>query len=201
MGAGGNKRLKGKHFSITEGRGHFAFPSSELNTAVISLVVCNNWERLGKECAVCLCRRRKKNLTFICPYIANIFAAYNQQDATFHNLFISVRRCTYFRRVFRPSSGAQNCTYSVRYWSDKYLTLYVQFWAPGDGRKNRLKHVEGLTEINKLGNVASCWLYAAKVLEKFERPSRTIFEFRRVCLQNGRVLGWQCSLQTTKAMF
>jgi len=40
--------------------------------------------------------------------------------------------------------------------------LYVQFWAPDGGRKNRLKHVERLTEINKLWNVASCWLYSAK---------------------------------------
>jgi len=52
------------------------------------------------------------NLTFIGSCIANIFADYNQQDATFHNLFISVRRSTCFRRFFRPSSGA------VRYWSD-----------------------------------------------------------------------------------
>ena len=37
----------------------------------------------------------------------------------------------------------------------------MQFWAPDDGRKNRLKHVERLTEINKLRNVASCWLYSA----------------------------------------
>jgi len=37
-------------------------------------------------------------LTFIDPCIANIFADYNQQDATFHNLFISVRRSTCFRR-------------------------------------------------------------------------------------------------------
>jgi len=58
-------------------------------------------------------------LTFICPCIANIFAAYKQQDATFHNLFISVRCSTCFRRFFRPSSGAQNCTYSVRYLSDQ----------------------------------------------------------------------------------
>jgi len=28
---------------------------------------------------------------FICPCIANILVEYNQQDATFHNLFISVR--------------------------------------------------------------------------------------------------------------
>ena len=31
------------------------------------------------------------SLTFIGPCIANIFAEYNQQDATFLNLFISVR--------------------------------------------------------------------------------------------------------------
>jgi len=37
-----------------------------------------------------------------------------------------------------------------QYWSDKYLALYVQFEAPDDGRKTRLKHVECLTEINKL---------------------------------------------------
>ena len=30
------------------------------------------------------------------------------------------------------------------------LTLYVQFWAADNGRKSRLKHVQRLTEINKL---------------------------------------------------
>ena len=50
-------------------------------------------------------------LTFIGPHIANIFAEYNQQGATFLNLFISVRRSTCFRRFFLRSSGAQNCTY------------------------------------------------------------------------------------------
>jgi len=73
-------------------------------------------------------------------------------------------RCsTCFRQFFHPSSGAQNCTYSVRYLSDWYL-MYVQFWAPDDGRKNRLKHVEHLTEINKLWHVASCWLYSANMI-------------------------------------
>jgi len=89
---------------------------------------------------------------------------YNQQDSTFLNLFISVRRFTCFRRVFRPSSGAQNCTYSVRYLWEQHLTLYVQFWATDDGRKTGLKHVERLTEINKLRNVASYWLYSANIL-------------------------------------
>jgi hypothetical protein len=37
--------------------------------------------------------------------------------------------------------------------------LCIQFWAPDDGRRTRLKHVEHFTEINTLCNVASCWLY------------------------------------------
>ena len=94
----------------------------------------------------------------------SLFAEYSQQSAMFHNSFISVRRCTYFRRVFRPSPGAQNCTYSVRCLSDKYLTLYVQFWAPDDGRKTSLKYVERLTEIKKFWNVASFWSYSANTL-------------------------------------
>jgi len=52
--------------------------------------------------------------------IANIFAEYNQQDAKFHNLVISVRHSTCFRRFFRPSSGVKNSTYSVRYLSDQH---------------------------------------------------------------------------------
>jgi len=59
----------------------------------------------------------------------SIFAEYNQQDAMFHNLFIPVRRSTSFRRFFRPSSGAQNCTYSVRYLSDRYC--YLRLAWPG----------------------------------------------------------------------
>ena len=65
------------------------------------------------------------NLTFIGPCIANIFAKYNQQYATFHNLFISVRRSTCFGLFFHSSPGAQNCTYSVSYLLDQYLTLFV----------------------------------------------------------------------------
>jgi hypothetical protein len=54
-----------------------------------------------------------------------MFAEYNQRDATFHNLFISVGRSTCFRRFFRPSSGAQNCTYSVRCLLDHYWYLLL----------------------------------------------------------------------------
>ena len=40
----------------------------------------------------------------------------------------------------------------------------MQFWTSDDGRKNRPKHVQRLTEINKLWNVASCWLFSASNL-------------------------------------
>ena len=52
-----------------------------------------------------------------------------------------------------------------------YLMLYVQFWAPDDGWKNRLKHVERLTEINQLWNVAPCWLYSANFFHPFTQSS------------------------------
>jgi hypothetical protein len=37
-------------------------------------------------------------------------------------------------------------------------------WAPDNGRRNRLKHVEHFIEINKLRNVASCWLHFGNTL-------------------------------------
>ena len=72
------------------------------------------WRKRAKTRTDIIYNNSLADLTFICPCIANIFAECNQQDATFHNLFISVRRSTCFRRFFRPSPGAQICTYSVR---------------------------------------------------------------------------------------
>ena len=40
----------------------------------------------------------------------------------------------------------------------------MQFWAPDDGRKNSLKHVQRLKEINKLWKGASYWLYFENIL-------------------------------------
>ena len=101
---------------------------------------------------------------------------YNQKYATLQNLFTSVKCSTCFRRSLHPSSGAQNCIYGIAYFVKtllllatvveekelllrattvassskgltKYLMLYIQFWSPDDGRKNRLKHVEKFTEL------------------------------------------------------
>ena len=47
---------------------------------------------------------------------------------------------------------------AVKVWQSTRCCIY-SFWTPDDGWRNHLKHVEHFTEINKLCNVASCWLY------------------------------------------
>ena len=56
----------------------------------------------------------------------------------------------------------------------------MQFQASDDGRKNRPKHVEHLTGINKLRKVASGWLYSANTIES---------------LRNGMFYVYSCVLQ------
>jgi hypothetical protein len=73
---------------------------------------------------------------------------------------LHIQRQAFVRPILPPAQ---------QYRSDKCLTLYVQFWAPDDGRKNRLKHVERCTEINRLWNVASCWLHSANLIRKVWR--------------------------------
>ena len=128
---------------------------------------------------------------------------YNQQDTTLHNLFISMKCSTRFRQFLRPSSGAQKMyiqlqvlcqtfycylPLSWKSWNSstlaasssigcQYLKLYIQFWAPDDGRRNRLKHIEHFTEINRLCNVASCWLY-------LEIRNKCVISVERICHLN-----------------
>ena len=109
----------------------------------------------------------------------------NPQDAPLHKLFISVKCSTCFRPFFRPSSGAQTVYTASGILSKLYCYLPLSWkssissttvagsskgmikvpdsvytvWAPDDGRRNDLKHVEHFTEINNLCNVASFWLH------------------------------------------
>jgi hypothetical protein len=57
-----------------------------------------------------------------------------------------------FGQSLRPSSGVQDCTYSNRYMSDRYCYLLAskQITVSDDGRKDRPKHMECLSKINKL---------------------------------------------------
>jgi hypothetical protein len=104
--------------------------------------------------------RRKSNtyLTFIGPCIVIYSYSKTNQMHLFLQLFIPVKHSKCFGRSFRPSSGAQDCTYNNRHMSnnccylplfDVCLLLYVQAWAPDDGQKDRPKHVECFTGINK----------------------------------------------------
>jgi hypothetical protein len=68
-----------------------------------------------------------------------------------------------------------NCIYSTWYLSDRYCYLPLaagssngltntrccrySLWAPDDGWWYHSKHVEQFPDINKLCNVASCWIY------------------------------------------
>jgi len=83
-------------------------------------------------------------ITFIGPCIANVFSGYNQQDETFLKLI-------YFcKRLYMFETGIPSIIRRTKLHIERQacLTLYVQFCAPDDGRKNRLKHIERLTKIN-----------------------------------------------------
>ena len=135
------------------------------------------------------CDIRFLNGTTITDTVLRIFK-YNQRDATLHNLFIPVKCSTCFRRFFRLSSGAQKLLIqqwvlcqaltatchcrdgnpvpalpwqwqvAVKVWQSTLCCIY-SFWAPDDGQKNRLKHVEHFTEINSvtLHLVGYTWKY------------------------------------------
>jgi hypothetical protein len=55
----------------------------------------------------------------------------NQQDATLSNILYYCQCSTCFRRFLRPSSGAQNCTYSIWYMSSLLVataSVYVYLY-------------------------------------------------------------------------
>jgi len=82
-----------------------------------------------------------KTSKFIGPCIANIFSEYKQQDGTFLYLLFFCKTLCIFQTIFVSIIRSSELHIQRRHLSDKYLTLYVQFWAPNDGRKTRLKHV------------------------------------------------------------
>ena len=63
-----------------------------------------------------------------------------------------IQRQVFVRPILLPAASLAGMKHpdQASSRSDQYLTLYVQFLAPDDGRKNRLKHIEHLTDINKL---------------------------------------------------
>jgi hypothetical protein len=84
------------------------------------------------------------------------------------DLFISINCSTCFRRFLRPSSGARTVhtesgivkpiLLPAATVDEMELTLYAQFRAPDDGRRNRLKHLQQFIEINR--SIKRCVLLA-----------------------------------------
>ena len=88
---------------------------------------------------------------------------YIQQDATLHILFISGNCSACFGWYFHPLSGAHT-TVSTASGICHTVTAICRcrgrvVCAPDDGWKYYPKHVEQFPDINKLCNVASCWIY------------------------------------------
>jgi hypothetical protein len=75
---------------------------------------------------------------------------YNQQDATLYNILYYCQCSTCFRWFLRPSSGAHKLYTQHRVYvkfACCYRYIYTRccvysFWAPDDGRRNCLEHVE-----------------------------------------------------------
>ena len=75
----------------------------------------------------------------------------------FLDLFISINCSTCFRRFLRPSSGAQNCTYSVRYCQTNTAACCYRGW---DGTHFHLIHDSssiGLTIPDAVCTVLCSW--------------------------------------------
>jgi len=67
----------------------------------------------------------------------------------FLDLFISINWSTYYRWFLRPSSGAQNCTYSVRYSQNNTAACCYRGWDGTRFQRNCLKHVQQFIEIKR----------------------------------------------------
>ena len=144
------------------------------------------------------------------------------------NLFILEWHCTCFGRSFRPSSGVQDCTYSNMRMSNRYccllvsryplasrqqymfdicMLLYVQSCTPNDGRKDRPKHVQCHSKINKFDTLVHLvglpiginWLdyFLKNLLTHGSVVSQEWIGWRTHCADHGR----RCGLAVANLFF
>ena len=66
-----------------------------------------------------------------------------------------------FRTVFAPNIRSSKLHIQQQAYC---LLLYVRFWAPDDGWKDRPKHVECITSINNMRNRYIFWFYYRNIL-------------------------------------
>jgi len=93
------------------------------------------------------------------------------------NLLILEWHCTRFGRSMRLSSSVQDCTYNKRHMSNRYCCLlvskqttvsvwqlYVQSWTADDGRKDRPKHVDCHSNINKFDKLVHLIVFTIGII-------------------------------------
>ena len=97
-----------RHVSVSKLKLFKLCKSSTVWCCILGWVVSNKFEVQG---------------SMHCKYVPK----YNQQDATLHSLFISVNCSTCCGWVPHPSSGAQNCIYSIWYLSNRYCYLLLSW--------------------------------------------------------------------------
>ena len=90
--------------------------------------------------------------------------SYIQQDATLHSLFISGNCSTCFGWYFHPSSGTHTTVSTASGICHTVTAICRYRGRVGTGLSvlwvaYHPKHVEQFPDINKLCNVASCWIY------------------------------------------
>jgi len=99
---------------------NISIPRPNISFLILTVILDNTLH----EC-IKIRRYNKGNKIFTSATNTIYFQSTTNKMQRFSNLFISVRRCTCFRRFFRLSSGAQNCTYSVRYLSHQNCCLLL----------------------------------------------------------------------------
>jgi len=117
-----------------------------------------------------------------------------QQDAALHNLFISGNCSTCFMWYLHPSSGAHITVSTASVWQIPDAVDTVVY-APDDGSRYHPKHVEQFPYINKLCNVASCWIFIGTdnmLLLHLCRVFKAVYLKHTVCRR------WCCSCSVVR---
>jgi len=141
--------------------------------------------RLNKSCYLCTLWQLISGTD---KKLGGIFCAWIDGFMNYRRLKFHLRQCLNIRSVqptrFKVSQFIYFCKTlymfqavfpSIIRSSKLHIQRQVLVWQIPDAvcavlsfwwwtEKNRLKHVERLREINKLWNVASCWLYSANIL-------------------------------------
>ena len=88
-------------------------------------------------------------------HVSGGFSSHRQELKTVHTASGICQACLLLLLVWVSWNSATLAVAASKL--DIYQTLCVQFWAPDDGQRNRLKHVEHWWQWRIFYNVPSCW--------------------------------------------